>query len=367
MLTREQAENPGSAKPGEVCPLVVISILNWNGWKETVDCLESVRRLAYANYLTVVVDNGSADDSVERMRAWARETLPDPAALVEYTREEALAGGRPAPEALLDAAASPHRLVLIRNEENRGFAGGNNVSLRYALTRTRQAEFVFLLNNDALVAPDCLTRLVAITLRTGAGLAEAAICGEGETVPAPPFRPPKWHVGLERLCGNDLGTFPIKEDFCEIISARGAAVLASAALLRKIYSCKGEYLHERFFIYAEDMGISVRARALGFHCIRVNKALATHKGGGGAGGRYNPVAYYYDTRNHIHLSKEMSTAGKLIVHLLYNSLSLARVGKSVLHGRWRAASAILQGMLDGYLGRMGKWKYHDLEAARSRR
>ena len=43
-------------------PLVAISILNWNGWRDTLECLESVRRLDYPNYLAIVVDNGSWDD-----------------------------------------------------------------------------------------------------------------------------------------------------------------------------------------------------------------------------------------------------------------------------------------------------------------
>jgi GT2 family glycosyltransferase len=57
------------------CPLVVISILNWSGWQDTAACLESVRRLDYPNYLTAVVDNGSSDESAEKIKAWAHENL----------------------------------------------------------------------------------------------------------------------------------------------------------------------------------------------------------------------------------------------------------------------------------------------------
>ncbi|HVA01218.1 MAG TPA: glycosyltransferase, partial [Terriglobia bacterium] len=57
----------------ETRPLVALAIVNFNGWKDTLECLESVRRLAYANYLCVLVDNNSSDDSLERIRGWARE------------------------------------------------------------------------------------------------------------------------------------------------------------------------------------------------------------------------------------------------------------------------------------------------------
>jgi len=47
-----------------------ILILNWNGWKDTIECLESVFRNTYLNYQVVVLDNGSTDDSVEKIKAW---------------------------------------------------------------------------------------------------------------------------------------------------------------------------------------------------------------------------------------------------------------------------------------------------------
>jgi glycosyltransferase involved in cell wall biosynthesis len=47
---------------------VAIIILNWNGWKDTIECLESVFRIDYPNYQVIVVDNGSTDDSVEKIK-----------------------------------------------------------------------------------------------------------------------------------------------------------------------------------------------------------------------------------------------------------------------------------------------------------
>ena len=84
------------------CPLVAISILNWNGWQDTRECLESVRRLSYPNYLTVVIDNGSWDHSAERIKAWARENLGPGHVLAEYAPAIALQGG----EEITEAASS---------------------------------------------------------------------------------------------------------------------------------------------------------------------------------------------------------------------------------------------------------------------
>lgn len=55
-----------------VNPKIAIIILNWNGWKDTIECLESVFRNLYPNYQVVVIDNGSTDDSVEKIKACAK-------------------------------------------------------------------------------------------------------------------------------------------------------------------------------------------------------------------------------------------------------------------------------------------------------
>jgi len=47
---------------------VAIIILNWNGWKDTIECLESVVRNAYSNYQVIIMDNNSTDDSIEKMK-----------------------------------------------------------------------------------------------------------------------------------------------------------------------------------------------------------------------------------------------------------------------------------------------------------
>lgn len=74
-------------------PKVAISILNWNGWLDTLECLESVRRLDYPNYLTVVVDDSSWNDSADRIKAWAKENLGTGHVLAQHSEETVLKGG----------------------------------------------------------------------------------------------------------------------------------------------------------------------------------------------------------------------------------------------------------------------------------
>lgn len=53
-------------------PRVSIIILNWNGWKDTIECLESLYRIDYPNYDVIVVDNGSQDDSIQKIKEYAK-------------------------------------------------------------------------------------------------------------------------------------------------------------------------------------------------------------------------------------------------------------------------------------------------------
>lgn len=101
-----------------VCCVVV----NWNGWRDTLDCLASLQEQEYGNLQVVVVDNGSTDDSVERIRSAFPEAR------------------------------------LIETGKNLGFSSGCNVGLRAALAGS--AEFVWLLNNDTICPPDTLRKLV---------------------------------------------------------------------------------------------------------------------------------------------------------------------------------------------------------------
>lgn len=345
-------------------PLVAISVLNWNGWQDTLKCLTSVRQLDYPNYLTVLVDNGSADDSVERIRAWAKETLPDPGGFAEYSAEAALDGGLSAQEAVLRALTSKDRLVLIRNRENLGFTGGNNTAIQYALARWQPAEFVFLLNNDASVSEGSLGALVASMGKANTGIAEATVFASNGQGSDPPFLPPRWYMTLDRVFGGEPGTFIAEDNLQEVFSARGAAMMIRSGLLRTIFSANREYLHDRFFMYMEDAGISIRARKLGYRCVRANDAVVWHKGSSSAGGKYNSIEYYYTVRNGLLISKELSAGGKAFVYLHDQPKNLARVVKNLLYRRYSAAHAILCGMIDGYRGLGGKWCRHDLEVKR---
>lgn len=155
---------------------VNIVIVNWNGWKDTIECLETVFQNDYPNYQVIVVDNDSSDGSIEEIKRWAEGKIRLQSRFVEYSVENkpipyieysglvAERGGVLEKEKELykyQAQRTLYPLILIRAGRNLGFAGGNNVGINCVYGRDNETYF-WLLNNDTVIKPDALQSLVAI-------------------------------------------------------------------------------------------------------------------------------------------------------------------------------------------------------------
>jgi GT2 family glycosyltransferase len=161
---------------------VCIILVNWNGADDTIECLESLIRLSHRNCQIVVCDNDSSDLSVEKIQQWAsgsyvpefaRGTITERLLHREKTAGMSIATVErsEAEEGPGTVRAQPH-LLLIRTGANLGFAGANNVGMRYALNSNR-FDYVWLVNNDTVVDADALTSM----LNRIEQCAQPAICG----------------------------------------------------------------------------------------------------------------------------------------------------------------------------------------------
>jgi GT2 family glycosyltransferase len=247
-----------SPKKLMVEPKVEIVILNWNGLKATCRCLKSVLQLDYTNFEVVVVDNASTDDSVASLRQHA---LP---------------------------------IKLIRNKENLGYTGGNNLVLQQALVQ--DVAYVWLLNNDTTAAPDSLRELVQ-TAESSPHI--------GLVTPVIYYQ----HTPQKILyCGSHLDTATQTRRFtrqlAEIegwqseepdkVTAWGTALLIKRQLLLDI-----GMLDDQFFAYFEDTDYSLRAIQAGY-CNRVAfnaKVYHDKESYQPDKSQYPPHYYYYFTRN----------------------------------------------------------------------
>lgn len=250
-------------------PKVCVVILNWNGWGDTIECLESVFRLGYPNFQVVVCDNGSTDGSVERIKAWAdgaldvampadsvhrRLTTPPvgkPVPYVEYDRPAAEAAGAP-------DAAPP--LVIIRTGGNLGYSGGNNVGIRYAL-RQDDVAFVWLLNNDTVVDQLALDKLVArASARSAPGIVGSTLAYYDEPAVMQAAGGAYYHpfLGVSELASHLEPVSRIKDP--ADIERRLSYVVGASMLIRRDLLEKIGLLEERYFLFYEEVDYATRAK-----------------------------------------------------------------------------------------------------------
>jgi len=257
-------------------PQALVIVLNWNGLSDTLECLESLSHLDYPAYEVVVVDNGSADGSVSVIR----EQLP--------------------------------AITVIENEENLGYAGGNNVGLRYALAQ--KADYALLLNNDTMVDSALLRLLVeASEANLFVGIVGPTIYyharpntiwSAGGAI--------DWKRGSTRMVGlneQDVGQFGKKPREVDFVT--GCALLVRM----KAVETAGE-LDERFFMYYEETEWCVRIARAGYRIMHVPQAKMWHKISPEAQVD-SPFVRYYMTRNRLLFLKATGATMRVWLHTLF--------------------------------------------------
>lgn len=293
-------------------PRVLIVLLNWNNPEETLGCLSSLRMMTYQNYSVLVIDNGSTDNSAE-----------------------VLAGNQD--------------IELIALPENLGFTGGCNRGLQEAARH--EAAYVWLLNNDTLVAPDCLSELVrAAQANTNVGLLSPVLYHRDRPEQIQ-HRGSRYAIDPPKVeQAPDLDTVLVwqQEDARRCI-LWGTALLVPAATLEHV-----GYLDERFFAYAEDTDYSIRCGKAGLAKLLVPEAKVWHAWNDGT---RRPHYYYYMMRNELLLWFKHAHA-KDQPRLVYWHYLRARDQIVRLGTARDQVEACISGFWDGVFRRKGAYGSH---------
>ena len=278
---------------------ISVVVVNFNGKRFLDDCLSSLSVQTYKDYEVIVVDNASRDGSVEHIRSrfpWAR---------------------------------------IVENKVNLGSTGGNNSGIREA-----EGEFIVTLNNDTRLEKDFLERLAGPMSDPGIGM-----CGSKMVYPNGKINSTglclsrsgaSWDRGASE---EDLGQYDRQE---EIFGACAGAALYRRKMLDEI-----GLFDEDFFIFMEDIDLTLRARCAGWRCIYVPEAIAHHLHGATAGVG-SDLTVYYGNRNIMWLPAKNYPLPFLITCLPWilgrNLMALAYY---TLKGRGRV---VLKAKWDGLLG-----------------
>jgi GT2 family glycosyltransferase len=251
--------------------------------------------------------------------------------------------------------------VLIRNPENLGFTGGHNTAIAYAMRRELPAEYVFLLNNDAEVDPECLTHLVSVGRKSGAGIVGAIVRNEAGTVYFAGSGSFRRHLFRSLI---SQPAHPRSEEFWESPVAYGAAMLVSRPVLDDVYLQRSMYLNDGLFAYGDELEFCYVANRHGYRTAIARDATVCHDSRSRVERVYDPrYFFYYSARNLLHVGKAMlSPPWRAMFYAAYLPLWIRRMAKRLIAGQPHLARAIGYGLLDGYRGVVGKWKYHDRRA-----
>ncbi len=266
---------------GKVC----IIILNWNGWADTLECLDSLVQLKLQPLSIVVVDNGSTDQSVKRILSWAAERFGH-IPVLESDKVDSV------------NSAVPPSFLLIRNPVNLGFAGGNNPALSWAL-RQDFFEFLWLLNNDTTVRPDTLSTLLYCTEETGAGIIGSTVINADhpEVIQCAGgcFYNPLTTIFRPYLAEESVQTALHKEAPPDLDYILGASLFIRV----EVFASCG-LLNEEYFLFYEEIDLCRRAKDKGFSLHWCRESVVFHKGSSSvgrpdsAGGKKIAFANYHE-------------------------------------------------------------------------
>jgi hypothetical protein len=267
-------------------PAVSIIVLNWNGLEDTVECLESLKKLTYPNYEVIVVDNGSKGDDAEKLE----EKFGD-------------------------------SIRLIRSDKNYGYTGGNNMAIRYLLDKSAP-DYFLILNNDTVVTPEFLNQMVKVAE------SDSSIGIVGPKVYYYQF-PERIHSagGKVNMQTGQAFHIGIKQvDSGQYDSQREVDYLSGCCLLiKKDVVEKVGLFDESYFCYWDETDYCFRAREAGYKVAYIPEAKIRHKapvklkawdktprGDKGSG-----LPYYYMARNNFKFMRKHATKGQYCSFLFY--------------------------------------------------
>jgi GT2 family glycosyltransferase len=312
-------------------------VLNWNAWEETRACIESLLEGTVHPRQIVVCDNGSMDDSVEHLSQWlqAREL-----SFVVLSPQQALAESAPSAD-----------IVLVAIPNNLGYAGANNIGLRYAIERAG-AQYVWILNGDTVAERTALERMLALAESdpligmVGAKLLRydapdtIQAAGGGYIVPVI-CHDTQLGAGKNAKCFD--GT-PIPLD--HLI---GASLLVRAQAARETGP-----IDESYFLYREETDWCIRMRRAGWRLYCCGTAVVWHRQAHSVGFK-SPIHDYYAVRNMLHLVRKLYPR---CLPTAFGYFALRSLLPKLARMEFRRLRAVLLALRDFLMGRKGRAAEH---------
>lgn len=297
-------------------PLLTIIVLTWNNFEDTAECLHSLRKLNYPRYNVVLVDNGSTDGSIERLQP----VFPE--------------------------------VKIIKNSENLGYAGGNNIGIKYALSKN--VDYILLLNNDTIVDVNLATELIQASHETeNLGIFGCVNYYYNDR------KKVQFSGGIFNWKTGDIidttrhkideGQFQLLK---EVDTVAGSCLFFPTTVIKTV-----GLLDNRYFLTFEESDLCCRVKKAGYKVYTYMGAGIWHKVSvsGQAQKEGLNILKYYEVRNRFLFLIRNSPKQFLPVSLTYHILrTVVYISKELRKKNMAQAKLLLSGLIDGILCRFGK-------------
>ena len=330
---------------------VYIILLNYNGWRDTQECLESLLRLEYSNYQIIVVDNHSTNHSMDHLLAWARGDevssvdnlklahlsmphLIKPVDFLLYDKKSALQGGCDAKEIKLN-----NPIIFIQSDQNNGFSAGNNIGIQYALAKGA-TDYIWLLNNDTVVQPDAVSELVKKAQyykdkgrKVGVIGAKLMYYHQPELIQAVGGNYNKWFAAATHIGAfeKDLGQFDNEDVVQNINYPVGASMFVNIDFIKDV-----GLMCEDYFLYFEELDWVIRGKQKEWKVGYAWSAKVFHKEGASTGLSAEPsegseLAEYFGLKNRLVFTRKFYPFLVFIVRISFILVVINRLKRKQFH------------------------------------
>ena len=282
-------------------PSVYIIVLNYNSGNETIECIRSLKSITYSNYKIVVVDNHSTDSSV----AIIRENFPEE--------------------------------TLLTCDENRGYAAGNNIGIKYALEAG--AEYICLLNSDVIVEQDFLEPLVETLISDSKiGMAGPCICDyyHREIIQA-------MGANINLCTGLAMGRYKgkkfneVKEESLQVDYLGGACFIFKKSVVDKI-----GLIPENYFLFYEETEFCLKAERAGFDLFCLSSSRVYHKRSATIS-KFKGLSYFFLNKNRIVFMRRNANFLQKLIFAMY--IIIETFGRMLIRGEsYKLFKVYIQGL-----------------------
>lgn len=293
--------------------MIYIVVLNYKGIKDTINCLRSIEKLDYHEYRVVVVDNNSQDDSVKEIESYIRSDFG-------------------------------HKVDLLRSNTNLGYAGGNNLGIKFAL-KHENCSYVWILNNDTIVTPTSLSKLVESFQNSDdkVGVFGSALVYEQERSKVQGIGGVfNAKLGISKHVGSELNYDSVTEKIqypenYEVVVdyVIGASMLISRECIESV-----GLLSEDYFLYFEELDYCYRIKSCDMDFRVSEQSVVFHKEGGSTNGGKSIISDFYQIKNRLKITKKYNPKYYPLVYISLIIPLVNRLKRREYQKAWNVAKII---------------------------